>query len=39
MSCDAMGASVVEPDFELVQLLPVVPYLITRKLIQMTGEK
>ena len=34
-----MGACVVEPDFELVQLLPVVPYLITRKLIQMTGEK
>jgi ferritin-like metal-binding protein YciE len=39
MSSDAMGGSVVEPDFELVQLLPVVPYLITRKLIQMTGEK
>jgi ferritin-like metal-binding protein YciE len=39
MSCDAMGACVVEPDFEFVQLLPVVPYLITRKLIQMTGEK
>jgi ferritin-like metal-binding protein YciE len=39
MSSDAMGACVVEPDFELVQLLPVVPYLITRKLIQMTGEK
>jgi ferritin-like metal-binding protein YciE len=34
-----MGACVVEPDFEFVQLLPVVPYLITRKLIQMTGEK
>jgi ferritin-like metal-binding protein YciE len=34
-----MRACVVEPDFELVQLLPVVPYLITRKLIQMTGEK
>jgi ferritin-like metal-binding protein YciE len=39
MSCDAMGAGVVESDFEFVQLLPVVPYLITRKLIQMTGEK
>ena len=39
MLCDAMRACVVEPDFELVQLLPVVPYLITRKLIQMTGEK
>jgi hypothetical protein len=39
MSCDAMGACVVEPDFELVQLLPGVPYLITRKLTQMTGEK
>ena len=34
-----MGACVVEPDFEFVQLLPVVPYLITQKLIQMTGEK
>ena len=34
-----MGAGVVESDFEFVQLLPVVPYLITRKLIQMTGEK
>jgi ferritin-like metal-binding protein YciE len=34
-----MGACVVEPDFEFVQLLPVIPYLITRKLIQMTGEK
>jgi ferritin-like metal-binding protein YciE len=34
-----MGACVVEPDFELVQLLPGVPYLITRKLTQMTGEK
>lgn len=39
MSCDATGAGVVESDFEFVQLLPVVPYLITRKLIQMTGEK
>jgi ferritin-like metal-binding protein YciE len=34
-----MRACVVEPDFELVQLLAVVPYLTTRKLIQMTGEK
>jgi ferritin-like metal-binding protein YciE len=34
-----MGACVVEPDFKFVQLLPVVPYLIIRKLIQMTGEK
>jgi len=34
-----MRACIVESDFELVQLLPVVPYLITRKLIPMTGEK